>query len=173
MTRQWRDPRVDFAGEFWQMVDAAMEPKSFQKPCPRLWFGGGGRTALRRAVLRPGPFAGLFGAGQVSTVKFADQVQIVRQALAEAGRPKGDFAIAKRVYIAVDDDAHRLVAEVIPEFGLSRVSTSLSRNRPRGHIFEFPGRGLHQLRRPAGRCRRTRPDPTVIRRDLSIREGRK
>ena len=88
MTRQWRDPRVDFAGEFWQMVDAAMEPKPFQKPCPRLWFGGGGRTALRRAVLRPGPFAGLLGGGQVSTVKFADQVQIVRQALAEAAGRK-------------------------------------------------------------------------------------
>jgi alkanesulfonate monooxygenase SsuD/methylene tetrahydromethanopterin reductase-like flavin-dependent oxidoreductase (luciferase family) len=55
MTRPWRDPRVDFAGEFWQLADAAMEPKPFQKPYPLLWFGGSGRTALRGAVLSPQP----------------------------------------------------------------------------------------------------------------------
>ncbi|WP_327371315.1 LLM class flavin-dependent oxidoreductase [Streptomyces sp. NBC_01217] len=107
MTRLWRDSRVDLSGEFWQLTDAAMEPKPFQKPNPRLWFGGSGRTALRRAVMSPGLFSGFFGAGQVPTAKFAEQVQIVRQALAESDRPANDFAIAKRVYIAVDDDAQR------------------------------------------------------------------
>jgi alkanesulfonate monooxygenase SsuD/methylene tetrahydromethanopterin reductase-like flavin-dependent oxidoreductase (luciferase family) len=107
MTRLWRDSHVDFSGEFWQLTDAPMEPKPFQKPCPPLWFGGSGRTALRRAVMSPGLFSGFFGAGQVPTEKFAEQVQIVRQALEESGRPANDFAIAKRVYIAVDDDAQR------------------------------------------------------------------
>jgi len=144
MTRQWRDPRVDFAGEFWQMVDAAMEPKSFQKPCPRLWFGGGGRTALRRAVLRPGPFAGLFGAGQVSTAKFADQVQIVRQALAEAGRPTGDFAIAKRVYIAVDDDAQRARDRINAE--LAALYMRQSPEIEAAAIAGTPGDCVRQLR---------------------------
>jgi alkanesulfonate monooxygenase SsuD/methylene tetrahydromethanopterin reductase-like flavin-dependent oxidoreductase (luciferase family) len=32
---------------------------------------------------------------------------VVRDALAEAGRPAADFPIAKRVYIAIDDDAGR------------------------------------------------------------------
>ncbi|MEE1671229.1 LLM class flavin-dependent oxidoreductase [Streptomyces sp. WAC07094] len=105
MTRLWRDSKTDYRGEFWQLTDAAMEPKPFQKPNPPMWFGGSGRTALRRAVMSPGLFSGFFGAGQVSTAKFADQVQIVREALAESGRPVDDFAIAKRVYIAVDDDA--------------------------------------------------------------------
>lgn len=107
MTRLWRDSRVDFTGEFWQLSDAAMEPKPFQKPYPPLWFGGSGRTALRRAVLTPGVFSGFFGAGQVPAARFADQVRIVRQALAETGRAARDFAIAKRVYIAVDDNAQR------------------------------------------------------------------
>jgi alkanesulfonate monooxygenase SsuD/methylene tetrahydromethanopterin reductase-like flavin-dependent oxidoreductase (luciferase family) len=43
MTRLWRDSRVDFSGEFWQLADATMEPKPFQKPYPPLWFGGQGR----------------------------------------------------------------------------------------------------------------------------------
>lgn len=107
MTRLWRDSRVDFSGEFWQLDDAAMEPKPFQKPFPPLWFGGSGRTALRRAVASPGLFTGFFGAGQVRTETFAEQVGTVRQALAESGRPLEAFGIAKRVYIAVDDDSRR------------------------------------------------------------------
>ena len=50
---------------------------------------------------------GFFGAGSATTAKFAEQVQIVRAALAEAGRPPEDFPIAKRVYIAIDEDAER------------------------------------------------------------------
>ncbi len=104
MKALWTEPRVTFHGEFWQLEDAPMEPKPFQKPYPRLWFGGASEPALRRAV-RMGD--GFFGAGSATTAKFAEQVQIVRAALAEAGRPPGDFPIAKRVYIAIDEDAER------------------------------------------------------------------
>ncbi|MCW2919522.1 MAG: Luciferase-like, subgroup [Actinomycetia bacterium] len=102
MKALWTESRVTFDGEFWQLEDAAMEPKPFQKPFPPIWFGGASRTALRRAV-RLGN--GFFGAGSSPTAKFADQVQIVREALAESGRPMEDFPIAKRVYIAVDENA--------------------------------------------------------------------
>ena len=104
MKALWTESSVTFGGEFWQLKDAAMEPKPFQKPFPPLWFGGSGRTAVERAV-RLGD--GFFGAGSTPTAKFADQVQIVRGALATAGRPAADFPIAKRVYVAVDDDAGR------------------------------------------------------------------
>jgi probable F420-dependent oxidoreductase len=104
MKALWTQPRVTFDGEFWQLRDAPMEPKPFQKPHPPLWFGGNGPVALRRAV-RLGH--GFFGAGSTPTVKFAEQVQIVREALAVAGRPASDFAIAKRLYVAIDDNAGR------------------------------------------------------------------
>jgi probable F420-dependent oxidoreductase len=104
MKALWTEPRVTFEGEFWQLEDAPMEPKPFQKPYPRLWFGGASQPALRRAVRIGG---GFFGAGSSPTGTFAGQVQIVRAALAEAGRPAADFPIAKRVYIGIDDDAER------------------------------------------------------------------
>jgi probable F420-dependent oxidoreductase len=104
MKALWTEPRVTFEGEFWQLEDAPMEPKPFTKPYPRLWFGGASEPALRRAV-RMGD--GFFGAGSSPTGKFAEQVQIVRAALAEAGRSASDFPIAKRVYIGIDDDAER------------------------------------------------------------------
>jgi probable F420-dependent oxidoreductase len=104
MKALWTEPRVTFDGEFWQLHDAAMEPKPFQKPYPPLWFGGSGPVSLRRAV-RLG--YGFFGAGSTPTEAFAGQVRIVREALAAAGRPAEDFPIAKRVYVAVDADAGR------------------------------------------------------------------
>ena len=104
MKTLWTDSRVTFDGEFWQLTDAPMEPKPFQKPSPPVWVGGSAPTALRRAV-RLGN--GFFGAGSTPTAKFADQVQIVREALNESGRPVRDFPIAKRVYVAVDEDAGR------------------------------------------------------------------
>ncbi len=104
MRALWTEPRVSFEGRFWQLDNATMEPKPFQKPAPPVWFGGNAPAALRRAV-RLGD--GFFGAGSSTTAKFAEQVQIVRAELAGQGRDQASFPIAKRVYIAVDDDAGR------------------------------------------------------------------
>jgi len=104
MRALWTEPRVNFDGRFWQLKDAGMEPKPFQKPHPPIWFGASHPDALRRAA-RHGH--GFFGAGSSTTKQFAEQVPIVRQALAEAGRDAAPFRIGKRVYIAVDEDTDR------------------------------------------------------------------
>jgi len=104
MKALWTEPRVTFDGEFWQLHEAAMEPKPAQKPYPPIWFGGSSPGAVRRAV-RLGN--GFFGAGSTPTAAFAEQVQAAHAALAEAGRPAAGFPIAKRVYIALDDNAAR------------------------------------------------------------------
>jgi probable F420-dependent oxidoreductase len=115
MKALWTQPRVTADSEFWQLSDAAMEPKPFQKPHPPVWFGGAAPAAVRRAV-RLGD--GFFGAGSSPTANFAEQVRIIRETLAEAGRAAADFPIAKRVYIAVDDDPGR---------ARQRVNTELER----------------------------------------------
>jgi probable F420-dependent oxidoreductase len=102
MKALWTEPRVTFEGRFWQLHDAAMEPKPFQKPHPPIWFGGSHPNAIRRAVRYAN---GFFGAGSQTTAQFAEQVKVVRQALIEQNRDPSTFRIAKRVYIAVDDDA--------------------------------------------------------------------
>ena len=115
MKALWTQDRITFDGEFWQLTDAAMEPKPVQKPHPPVWIGANGETALRRAV-RLGD--GFFGAGSAPTVRFAEQVQVVRAALANAGRDPASFPIAKRLYVAVDDDAAR---------GRQRINDALER----------------------------------------------
>ncbi len=100
----WTEPRITFAGRFWQLDGATMEPKPFQKPYPPLWIGGNHPDAVRRA-LRYG--TGFFGAGSSTTAQFAQQVQVLRAALAEAQRDPSTFQIAKRVYLLIDDDPAR------------------------------------------------------------------
>jgi len=100
----WTQPTVDFDGHFWQLAGAAMEPKPVQQPHPPIWIGASRPAALRRAAQVAD---GFFGAGSSTTAAFAEQVPIVREALAEAGRDPAGFRFAKRVYIYVDDDAER------------------------------------------------------------------
>ena len=70
MKALWTEPRVNFDGRFWQLKDAAMEPKPFQKPHPPIWFGASHPDALRRAVKHGN---GFFGAGSSTTKQFAEQ----------------------------------------------------------------------------------------------------
>src|SRR6202012_2684510 len=81
MKALWTEPSVTFDGEFWQLKDAAMEPKPYQKPYPRLWFGGSAPAAVRRGV---GLCDGFFGAGSSATSAFAAQVAVVRETLADS-----------------------------------------------------------------------------------------
>jgi len=104
MKSLWTEPRTTFEGRFWQLKDAAMEPKPMQKPHPPLWFGGNHPDAVRRAV-RYG--TGFIGAGSSSPEGFARSVAVVRQTLDEAKRDPATFDLAKRVYIAVDRNKDR------------------------------------------------------------------
>lgn len=100
----WTESRITFRGRFWRVDGAAMEPKPLQKPHPPIWIGGNHPDAVRRAV-RLGD--GFFGAGSSTTAQFAEQVRILHEALRESRRGPESFRIAKRVYVAVDDQPAR------------------------------------------------------------------
>lgn len=104
MRRLWTEPRVDFDGRFWQLRDAALEPKPVQRPHPPLWLGGSHPKAIARAV-RLGQ--GFLGAGSSTTAEFAAQVGTLRAELDRQHRNPGTFGVAKRVYVALDDDGAR------------------------------------------------------------------
>lgn len=104
MRALWSQDRVSLDGRFWQLTDAAMEPKPLQKPGPPVWFGGSAPTAVRRAARLAD---GFFGAGSTTTAAFAEQVGVLRDELGRQARDADTFPLAKRVYVAVDDDAAR------------------------------------------------------------------
>ena len=104
----WTEQRFTYESVYRSIVDAPMEPKPLQHPHPPLWFGGKSAAALARAV-REGQ--GWVSAGGTSIARFGELVPSVRHAI--QGR-EGDFTIAKKVYIAVEDDgesARRRLAE--------------------------------------------------------------
>ena len=104
MKALWTEPGVTFAGRFFRLDNASMEPKPVQKPHPPIWFGGSHPNALRRAV-RLGD--GFIGAGSTSSSAFAEQARLVRTYLEQAGRDPSTFPISKRVYIGVDPNKDR------------------------------------------------------------------
>lgn len=131
MKALWTQPEVTYEGQFYQLREATMEPKPMQKPRPPVWLGGGAPPAVRRAA-RLGD--GFFGAGSSTTVAFAEQVKVLRAALAAQGRDPVSFPVAKRIYIAVDDDADRartrmadaLIGVYGPSFGSSLMPVTVT-----------------------------------------------
>jgi alkanesulfonate monooxygenase SsuD/methylene tetrahydromethanopterin reductase-like flavin-dependent oxidoreductase (luciferase family) len=114
MKRLWTEPRVTVEGPFWTLREGAMEPKPVQQPHPPIWFGGHHPNALRRAVELG---SGFVGAGAATTAAFAGEVRALRGLLAEAGRDPASFVIAKRVYIAIDEDRARAARRLAEWFG--------------------------------------------------------
>jgi probable F420-dependent oxidoreductase len=100
----WQQEDPQFEGEFFQLHGTPMHPKPLQKPRPPIWFGARVDSALRRAV-RYGD--GWMAAGSSSSEAFRGSIATVREALEQADRDPANFAISKRVYVAIDDDADR------------------------------------------------------------------
>ena len=114
MRHLWTEPRVTFAGQFWQLENASMEPKPLQKPHPPIWFGAHQPAALKRAVELGG---GFIGAGSVSTAQFLDEVRTLGALLEEARRDPSTFTVGKRVYVAVGKDRGRMAKRLAEWFG--------------------------------------------------------
>lgn len=104
LKRVWTEDGVTFSGQFWQTEDLTLEPKPFQRPQPPIWFGGGSKPAIDRAV-RNGD--GWMGAGSSTVGQFKEQVSLVSEALDAIGRDPATFTIAKRMYLAVSPDTDR------------------------------------------------------------------
>ncbi len=117
MKAAWSDePRVTFHGRFRDVDDLPVAPKPVQRPHPPIWFGGQAPKALARAVRHGDSF---LGAGSSTTEAFAGAVAVVRRELDEQHKDPAGFTIAKRVYLAVDDDAARATERVLA--GLDRI----------------------------------------------------
>src|SRR5437867_4737262 len=114
MKQLWTEPRVSFQGEFWRLDNASMEPKPLQRPHPPIWFGAQHPNALRRAIELGDAF---MGAGSLGTASFAEEVQLLRRMLEDAGREPASFPVGKRVYIAVDRDRARAGKRLAEWFG--------------------------------------------------------
>ena len=111
----WTEPSVTFDGEFWQLSDVALGTKPVQQPHPPMWFGGNLPPAVRRAARMAD---GWIGAGSAATEDFATARAVLDEELTVQGRDPEGFGVAKRLYVAVDDDADRAHVRLREWFGL-------------------------------------------------------
>lgn len=105
----WTQSAPSFQGTFTNFDDASMEPKPVQQPHPPVWFGGDVDAALDRAAQLG---SGWIGSGASSTGAFAQRVQHVERALEDANKLRSEFTIAKKVYLAIDEDPRRAQTEL-------------------------------------------------------------
>ena len=104
MKALWTQDRAVFNGQLWNLEGVPMSPKPVQKPHPPLWFGGRHPDGLRRVARLAD---GFIGAGSTSTDQFREHVKVIHDELDRRGRDTMRFPIAKRVYVAIDDDEDR------------------------------------------------------------------
>jgi probable F420-dependent oxidoreductase len=114
MKELWTKPAVTFTGRFWRLDGVPMEPKPVQQPHPPLWFGAHHEAAIERGVEHGD---GFIGAGSSSVAEFTAVVGRLRSALERRRRDASRFPIAKRVYIAVDEDPARAMRRLEAWFG--------------------------------------------------------
>jgi probable F420-dependent oxidoreductase len=107
----WAGGAATYEGDLYSFKDLRLEPKPLQRGGPPIWFGAGSPPALRRAA-RMGD--GWLAAGSSPTALFADNRNVVMDALGELGRDPAEFTFGKRVYIAVDDSEERARERLTP-----------------------------------------------------------
>jgi probable F420-dependent oxidoreductase len=146
----WTEPKASFQGNFWNFKDISMEPKPVQKPHLPLWFGGHHENALKRAVKYGN---GWMGAGSSSSNAFVRESALIRRFLDETKRDPATFGIAKRIYLAVDNDKARAERRLREWFGrryknadlAPRVSIWGSRDECTGKIQEIVRAGAQHI----------------------------
>ena len=92
MKKLWTQDKVTFRGRFTQLDNQSIDPRPLQNPHPPIWIGAVSPGALKRAV-RLGD--GWMGAGASATLKFVEEIELIRQYLDEEGRDPDSFAISK------------------------------------------------------------------------------
>ena len=85
MSRLWREDKVTFNGEFYQLDEATIAPKPVQSPLP-LWVGGSAKQAIERtATWGTGWQAGIENAADVAPV-----ISAIKTRAQELGRKIDD-----------------------------------------------------------------------------------
>jgi probable F420-dependent oxidoreductase len=105
----WSQEEASFEGELLSFSGVHVEPK----PAHNLpiWFGGAHPNAIRRAARLAD---GWIGAGSQGTSAVLEQLKLLREELERRDRDPDAFPVAKRVYIAVEDDEETARAKLTP-----------------------------------------------------------
>ncbi len=109
MQALWREPRVDYAGRFYQLTDAVLAPKPVQAGGPPIWFGGVSDQILAAT--------GRYGRGWITGINPAPEFVSERRArlrelAAAAGRDPAEIRVAVPLMAYLSRDRERARASL-------------------------------------------------------------
>ncbi len=105
--RLWSEETVDMVGSYFELDGASCSIKPVQQPHPPIWIGANADVAIRRAA-RLGDCWYVNPHNSIAVT--ARQLEIYKQALADAGKPfPEEFPMRREVFVAATrDEALRL-----------------------------------------------------------------
>lgn len=106
--RLWTEETVTFAGRYYQLREARVDPKPVQHPHPPILVGGSGEQLTLRVVARQ---ADLWNYGGGTVPEFLHKVAVLRQHCADVGRDPAEIELSTHYRIDFDD-LPRAVREV-------------------------------------------------------------
>jgi probable F420-dependent oxidoreductase len=108
MKRLWTEDSVTHKGEFFNVENLSVGPRSVQKPHPPIWTGGSADTALKRA----GTWADGFICGSSAIPDFPATWEKISGYARAAGRDPNKITKAGLTFMAIDDDQLKAVKTI-------------------------------------------------------------
>jgi FMNH2-dependent dimethyl sulfone monooxygenase len=108
----WTEPKTNYMGRFYEIVDGVLEPKPLQKPHPPIWWGGESEKSRQlTADLADGWLM------RSSTIKEAEKkINDMKGRLEKNGRANIKYALPGRIFLGdTDQEAENQVKGIVQE----------------------------------------------------------
>ena len=100
ITRLWTEQRVTFAGRYYQLTDALLNPRSVQRPRPPLLVGASGEKVALDIVARRADIWNSFGSPEV----FQRKIAVLTEHCRKAGRDPETIEKSVLLQMTLTDD---------------------------------------------------------------------
>ena len=138
----WTQPRVTFKGDFYQLRDAAVDPKPLQQPSPPIIISGDSRPSLELAAE--------MGDGWMMHGRPPEEANRLISAIRPLLGAKADtFEIASAVVVVLENDeqtARQKLHGMIPRAIWDRFMQADIKKEIRGGIYGSPARCCQELK---------------------------
>ncbi|HMP42863.1 MAG TPA: TIGR03560 family F420-dependent LLM class oxidoreductase [Roseiflexaceae bacterium] len=144
MKRPFTEPVVDFAGRYYQLKQARLEPKPIQKPYPPFVIGGSGEKLTLRVTAR---YADVWNFAGGTPDDFRRKVSILHEHCAAVGRNPADIALSIQIPVNYDDlNATAAHVQSFVDAGANHLILNLRYPYPDGIVHRLAAEVVPQIK---------------------------
>ncbi|HMO57483.1 MAG TPA: TIGR03560 family F420-dependent LLM class oxidoreductase [Roseiflexaceae bacterium] len=144
MKRLFTEPVVDFAGRYYQLKQARLEPKPIQKPYPPFVIGGSGEKLTLRVTAR---YADVWNFAGGTPDDFRRKVSILHEHCAAVGRNPADIALSIQIPVNYDDlNATAAHVQSFVDAGANHLILNLRYPYPDGIVHRLAAEVVPQIK---------------------------